>query len=591
VTGTVTATAFSGNGSALTDVAAATAATATNALALGGQPPSFYATTGANTFSATQTIGAGNLALPNTTSSTSGVVTLGGNPFLHNYGTFNTFVGLAAGNFNMTGQSNTGVGVSALQDNSTGINNTATGYVALPRNTSGSNNTAEGYGALEFSTTGSNNTATGFWAGLTANTNNANTTGSGNTFIGSYSGAGVASSANLQNATAIGSNAVVSASNSLVLGSINGVNGATASVKVGIGTATPAYALDVEGGQINASGGICIAGNCLTNTMLANPYITVTAGSGLTGGGTIPLGGTTTLNLATHTCAAGTALTALPADTCTAFAGLGANTFTGTQTMPSLSVAGAGTFTAVSASGGSTYGIYGTSTNSTLGSAGVAGIDNASATGGYVSGVYGQSNYGNGVYGLSANWFGVSGSSLGHSGVYAYSGSTVATDAAALLSNGNGGNILLGENGTAVKFLVDGNGDVTATGVAKFPSYSVSGTAPTCSFSTGGGTGPTCTLDTGSTNSAGIIIATTGTGAPAGTGTITLTFSSAFGTDKPVCMYEASDVGTGTWNGLAVMKDKIPSIATDVFTWTNGAAPTPLIAARTYYINYHCFAK
>lgn len=56
VTGTVTATAFSGNGAGLTGVSAATAATASNALALGGNAPSFYATTGTNTFTGGQSM-------------------------------------------------------------------------------------------------------------------------------------------------------------------------------------------------------------------------------------------------------------------------------------------------------------------------------------------------------------------------------------------------------------------------------------------------------------------------------------------------------------------------------------------------------
>src|SRR5947209_14741836 len=34
---------------------------------------------------------------------------------------------------------------------------------------------------------------------------------------------------------------------------------------VGIGTNTPGYKLDVQGGQINASGGFCIAGDCKTS--------------------------------------------------------------------------------------------------------------------------------------------------------------------------------------------------------------------------------------------------------------------------------------------------------------------------------------
>jgi len=35
--------------------------------------------------------------------------------------------------------------------------------------------------------------------------------------------------------------------------------------KVGIGTTNPGYKLDVQGGQINASGGLCIAGDCKTS--------------------------------------------------------------------------------------------------------------------------------------------------------------------------------------------------------------------------------------------------------------------------------------------------------------------------------------
>src|SRR5699024_203776 len=31
---------------------------------------------------------------------------------------------------------------------------------------------------------------------------------------------------------------------------------------VGVGTPTPSYKLDVQGGQLNASGGLCIAGDC-----------------------------------------------------------------------------------------------------------------------------------------------------------------------------------------------------------------------------------------------------------------------------------------------------------------------------------------
>jgi hypothetical protein len=221
-----------------------------------------------------------------------------------------------------------------------------------------------------------------------------------------------------------------------------------------------------------------------------------------------------------------------------------------------------------------------------------------SSTSGY--GVYASSSSGAGLYGSSSSSVGVEGFSTSSFGVSGMTDSTATTTAAAIFVNGgstSAGNILLGAHGqpgdigSTIEFTVDAKGDVTGAGAAKFASYSVSGTAPTCAFSTGGGTTPSCKLDTGSTNSAGIIIATTGSGSPAGTGTITLTFSATFGADKPVCLYQASDDGTGTWNGLAVMKDKTPTTASDLFTWTNGASPTSLTVSKTYYINYHCFAK
>src|SRR5207247_7664538 len=52
---------------------------------------------------------------------------------------------------------------------------------------------------------------------------------------------------NLTFATAIGANAFVSQSNSLVLGSISGTNGATADTNVGMGTSAPGFKLHIAG--------------------------------------------------------------------------------------------------------------------------------------------------------------------------------------------------------------------------------------------------------------------------------------------------------------------------------------------------------
>jgi len=115
---------------------------------------------------------------------------------------FNTFVGFSAGDSNTSGGSNSFFGRSA------GFNNNA----------------------------GADNAFFGFKAG------NVNTDGGHNTAIGSAAnfGSGV-----LFNATAIGSQAQVDANNSLVLGSIAGVNGASDNTKVGIGVTAPLATLHV----------------------------------------------------------------------------------------------------------------------------------------------------------------------------------------------------------------------------------------------------------------------------------------------------------------------------------------------------------
>jgi hypothetical protein len=293
------------------------------------------------------------LSLPATgADGTTGVLTVGGSPFLHNFGN-STFLGTNAGNFqsnrsvntgigsfalsaNTIGSYNTATGASALQSNTTGdyntangayalnqntmgggntatgaqamfynttgventasgggalfhnttgSGNTATGYQPLTFNTTGSNNTASGAGALENNETGSSNTASGLGA-LSANVSgnnntalgysagavnpgpNQNTTGSFNTFIGFQAGPGT--STQLNNATAIGANASVSANNTLVLGD--------PSVSVAIGADTAATKLQVVGdirvgtsgtnGCVQGFNGGAIAGTCSSDVRL-----------------------------------------------------------------------------------------------------------------------------------------------------------------------------------------------------------------------------------------------------------------------------------------------------------------------------------
>jgi hypothetical protein len=100
---------------------------------------------------------AGNLALPDTTSASVGVLTKGGTRFLHGFGTDNTFVGAGAGNFTLTGTTNSGFGVQALQATTDGSQNSAFGFGALSSFTTGWGNIAIGYNAGSSLTTGSYN--------------------------------------------------------------------------------------------------------------------------------------------------------------------------------------------------------------------------------------------------------------------------------------------------------------------------------------------------------------------------------------------------------------------------------------------------
>src|SRR5215831_1085899 len=159
-------------------------------------------------------------------------------------GTENSFFGASAGRANTSGNENAAFGRMAGFLNATGNYNSFFGGHA-GHNLTGNENTLVGDSAAALTTSGNQNTAVGRFAGLT------NTTGNQNIFVGYGADA---STGNLVNATAIGANAQVNASNSMVLGSINGVNGATIDTKVGIGTGTPAFRLHIANAKTNDGG-------------------------------------------------------------------------------------------------------------------------------------------------------------------------------------------------------------------------------------------------------------------------------------------------------------------------------------------------
>jgi hypothetical protein len=123
-------------------------------------------------------------------------------------GTFNTFLGLGAGNFTMTGDLNTAFGFDALSSNTMGGGNTATGGDALTSNQTGNENTATGKSALLLNTTGDANTAIGSSALY-------NTTGSSNIGLGKMAGFNLTTGSNN---ICIGNQGVAGESNTILIG-------------------------------------------------------------------------------------------------------------------------------------------------------------------------------------------------------------------------------------------------------------------------------------------------------------------------------------------------------------------------------------
>lgn len=163
----------------------------------------------------------------------------------------NTFVGSQAGNANNDGQDNSFFGSQAGQANTSGFRNDFFGAKAGTSNTTAGQNSAFGSQAGRGNTAGQNNSFFGFDAGFnnTSGNNNSffgegagenNQTGSNNTYIGFQAHPTEGQlDPNLDHATAIGANAEVNTSNSIVLGTT------LQNIHVGIGVNAPTFKLHV----------------------------------------------------------------------------------------------------------------------------------------------------------------------------------------------------------------------------------------------------------------------------------------------------------------------------------------------------------
>jgi trimeric autotransporter adhesin len=231
-------------------------------------------------------------------------------------GGFNSFFGSAAGRLSTTGSSNSFFGAGSGGSN-TGDSNSFFGVLAGEGNTTGGSNSYIGSQAGGLNTTGSFNALFGLNAGFD------NQTGSFNTIVGAR--ANVASGA-LANATAIGSRAMVGQSNSMVLGSISGVNSATSSTSVGIGTTMPRGGLEVSRNWDGAFGSLTVTGDRPTirfssnNAVSANQQWILHLGGAA---GTVPAGSLSFFNGGTGGTAYGSPVFAVTPSGTVIFATLG----------------------------------------------------------------------------------------------------------------------------------------------------------------------------------------------------------------------------------------------------------------------------
>jgi hypothetical protein len=213
-----------------------------------------------------------------------------------NIGTTNAFIGYQTGQFNTSGSDNIFFGNRSGYQNQTGSKNNFIGYQAGLNNLSGENNSYFGYQAGMNSTTGSNNISIGTFSGQSVGSANNNvfvgrsagqsSTGSNNTFIGriagqsnthgagnTYIGSNARGNADLTNATAIGIDALVTQSNSLVLG--NNAN-------IGIGVSAPSQKLHVAGNAritgaiFDSNNEAGIAGQVLSTSVTGTDWVSMT---------------------------------------------------------------------------------------------------------------------------------------------------------------------------------------------------------------------------------------------------------------------------------------------------------------------------
>lgn len=147
----------------------------------------------------------------------------------HNSGNFNQAIGYNALGSHTSGEHNIALGANAVANNVNGKYNLGVGSRALFSNL-GNLNVGLGYNALS-----SNNNSSRFNVAIGANSLSNVNSGDRNIAIGNNANVGSV----VTNSIVIGNNAYTDSSNVVILGSVEGINGANNTVQVGLGTSTP----------------------------------------------------------------------------------------------------------------------------------------------------------------------------------------------------------------------------------------------------------------------------------------------------------------------------------------------------------------
>ena len=256
----------------------------------------------------------------------------------------------------------------------------------------------------------------------------------------------------------------------------------------GSGTITGVTAgTGLTGGGTSGNVSLSIPAGGVSNSMLAYSTVFVSAGPGLMGGGPVPLGESTTIQLASYSCASGYALQGLPAS-CTplAFLPLAGGTLTGALAGTTASFTG--TLTGATVNSTNPYQIGGSNVLSVAGTDNVfvgkgAGAANTTGTNNTAIGasvlLSNTTGYSNTAIGLMALQNNVSGHDNFAGGTNALTGNTVGFSNAAsgnnALQNNTSGNANTASGHVALFFNTTGSNNVAVGNQAGVNSGTTAG--------------------------------------------------------------------------------------------------------------------